>query len=105
MTISRSVLSRRNRALVGAVAVIATGVGTAVAVPAHAGGADPGSQSAATHAPKEVPQNMSRMHELMMSGNPGMARMHELMMSGNPGMARMHEQMMGRGTGHHGGQK
>ena len=35
-----------------------------------------------------------RLHELMMSGNPGMAHMHELMRSGNPGMERMHQQLM-----------
>lgn len=34
---------------------------------------------------------MDRMHELMMSGNPGMQRMQELSGSGNPGMQRMHE--------------
>lgn len=39
--------------------------------------------------------DMQRMHELMVSGNPGMQRMHELMVSGNPGMQRMHELMHG----------
>jgi len=49
---------------------------------------------------------MQRMHELMVSGNPGMGRMHELMVSGNPGMGRMHELMVsgnpGMGGGHDG---
>ena len=42
---------------------------------------------------RPVPVGMGRMHELMMSGNPGMQRMHELRTSANPGMERMHELM------------
>jgi len=44
-------------------------------------------------APSDNGARMQRMHELMVSGNPGMQRMHELMVSGNPGMQRMHELM------------
>ncbi len=44
-------------------------------------------------APRVVPA-MTRMHQLMITGNPGMARMHQLMITGNPGLARMHQMML-----------
>lgn len=94
MNISRSLAGTGKRFAVGAVAVIATGVGSAVAIPAYAGGNAPGSASSGRQMHEQTPRNMTRMHELMTEGNPGMARMHELMMEENPGMARMHQPTM-----------
>lgn len=98
MNISRAITDRGARFAVGAVAIIATGMGTAVAIPAYAGNDDQGSESSRRQMHEQTPQNMTRMHELMSEGNPGMARMHELMMEENPGMERMHQRMMEPGS-------
>jgi len=91
MDLRRSIIGRKRNALVAA-AVTAAGIGIAAAFPAYATSDDPAGES-------PMPQDMARMHEQMMEGNPGMARMHELMMEENPGMARMHDQMMRHGSG------
>ena len=71
MRLSRSLERRRLRSTLVAIAVIATGLGATTALPAHAG--------PAAHDESSAPHGMTRMHELMMDGNPGMARMHERM--------------------------
>ena len=96
MSLRRSVIGRGKRTALVAAAVIAAGVAV---VPAYASGDDPARESSMRQVHEQMPQNMDRMHELMMEGNPGMARMHELMMEENPGMARMHGRMMERGPG------
>lgn len=55
-------------------AVVTASLGSAVALPAYAASDD------STHE-SPTPQNMARMHQLMMDGNPGMPRMHEQMMT------------------------
>lgn len=97
MTISRTAIRKHARSTLLAMTVITAGLGTAVALPAHAVSDDTTRES-------PTPQHMAQMHELMTAQNPGMARMHELMMGENPGMARMHEQMMTHET-EHGGQE
>ncbi|MFP5319152.1 MAG: hypothetical protein ACLGI2_12785 [Acidimicrobiia bacterium] len=70
-------MTLRARASRPAVAIVALVVLVILAVPSFAGADSVDRWSSHPHA--EATPGMERMHELMMSGNPGTARMHERM--------------------------